>query len=189
VELLRKEEKNMEPTSVRYILDFQVIPKIFYQASAALMVAMDEQREEFFANLFNDFYKPANDTFLADDPKKFTKEDFTVKCYALSNKRPIFCVELPDEHFMSFVYCKAYLFAYDISEDNKGARVKFFTVEASDNGPTFLCSVDENGGRSNYGIVSDMHIHQIVATAAQIMYPNAFDGDDDNGNGVVNLKL
>ena len=158
------------PVPVRYMLDFRIIPHLFYSNPAPFLNAMAEKKEALFANIFNDYYKPANESFLSETPVIFAESDFNVQAFALSRTRIVYAVELPGEHDVSMVWCRAYMFAYDINEDGSDARVQFFTVEESSSNTVALCSVYQDGKRSNYGPCGNDSLEVCANKVAAIMF-------------------
>ena len=115
---------------VRYALDFRLIPELFYEEPGQFLKALEVGKEDFFAGLFNDFYAYANETVFADDPKMFAPDQFNVEKYMITASKFLYCVELPEEHEGSMVYCNAYFFVYDVGF-LRPACFKFLTMETS----------------------------------------------------------
>ncbi len=143
---------NSQMNGVRYFLDFRLMPELFYTEPKQFLNALEIGKEEFFANVFNDFYQSANETFFAEDPKMFLPSQFKVEKYAITPSKFLYCVELPDEHEGSHVYCNAYFFVYDVGFLHP-ARVQFMTLETSAFGTHAIGGMSEDMDRHfNYGM-------------------------------------
>lgn len=146
-------EKKITSLNVRYSLDFQFMPDLFYSTPADFFNAIEMGKEDFLCNIFNNFYRTANKTIFKDNPKIFKPEDFKITKYLLSKSKFLYYIELPLEHDDSRVWCKAYGIGFDLKIAEE-STLYFFTVEETMH-TKMLCGIDADGLHCNYGDATD----------------------------------
>ena len=138
---------------IRYGLDFDLIPDLFYSEPAQFFNAIEIAKEKFFLNIFTEFYKHANETIFKDNPVSFKLEDFKITKYMLAKSKFMYYVEVPDVCEDSLVWCKAYGFVFDLKIAHE-SEFRYFTIEKTDS-THMLCSVFPDKSKCNYGNASD----------------------------------
>ncbi len=140
--------------NVRYSLDFDFIPEMFYETPAEFFNALERGKEEFLCNIFNEFYRGVNERFCKDSPIVFKPSDFKITKYLLAKSKFLYYVEVPEKHEGAMVWCEAYGFAFDLKIAYE-SELKFFTIENSDMGNRMLCGVTTDKKHLNYGKATD----------------------------------
>ena len=71
-------DDKMKLSGVRYSLDFNFLPEMFYETPAEFFNASEQGKEKFISNIFNEFYKGVNEKLFKDNPIVFKPEDFKI---------------------------------------------------------------------------------------------------------------
>lgn len=155
---------------VRYTLDFDFMPEMFYETPAQFFNALEQGKEGFLCNVFNNFYEGVNEKHFKNNPIVFKPEDFKITKYLLAKSKFLYYVEVPTPHDGAKVWCEAFCFGFDlkIAEESK---LKYFTVENSELNVKMLCGVDSDKKHVNYGkAAADMENN--VDKMLKIMFKN-----------------
>ena len=144
-------DDKMKLSGVRYSLDFNFLPEMFYETPAEFFNALEQGKEEFISNIFNEFYKGVNEKLFKDNPIVFKPEDFKITKYLLAKSKFLYYIELPKQED-AMVWAEAYGLGFDLKIAYE-SELKFFTVEKTQNGPYMLCGVALDNTHINYGQV------------------------------------
>lgn len=143
----------MERNSVRYNLDFIVIPTITENNGVEFVNDILESHGSVLCDIFNSYYDEfGNSTFFKECPKHFNEDQFNVTVQDFDNNIKIVYISLPDEHTGSFVYCTAYAFACR-TKDSRITSCSMYTVEKSMSNTTCIGKMHE-GMHMNYGFAT-----------------------------------
>ena len=135
---------------VRYALDFDFIPEMFYETPAQFFNALEQGKEAFLCNVFNDFYEGVNEKYFKENPIVFKPEDFKITKYLLAKSKFLYYIEVPEKHDGAKVWCDAFGFGFDLKIVEE-SELKYFTVEKTDFGTHMLCGVSADKKHINYG--------------------------------------
>lgn len=163
---MRNFESKLPP--IRYYIDFKYIPDWLYNKPKSFLNFLFAGRQG-FADLFNAMYQQWNESAAEEDRKTFNASQFAISLHKVADGKMIFRVVPPDEHEGSLVWCKEYIFAYDIDFKSDTSKVAYFTVEESATG-IYLCRVGLNQERHNYGRIQENT--NVVDTVCAIVFPD-----------------
>lgn len=131
--------------SLLYKAEFEFIPFMFFSDTDAFFTNTFMRREEFFSELFNEYFDAHGYT------TNFTKDDFEVKNFQYDSENVVIVVKLPETNFPEPIYCRAYFLPFTINEQfmSKG----FFTLEKSSAGD-FVSKLKKSGIHYNLNNIS-----------------------------------
>ncbi|MDE6835080.1 MAG: hypothetical protein K2J39_12670 [Ruminococcus sp.] len=161
----------MEKGSVRYELDFRLMPLLAENQGLEFINLVLASRGSIICNVFNSFYDEfGNSSCFKDCPKHFTEDQFTFTEKNFGDNLKIIHVSLPDEHTDSHVYCIAYVFVCRM-EKSEIKSCSMYTIEKSMGDIAFICRMN-NTGHMNYGfstgsVNDDIQYIRELATSKQ----------------------
>lgn len=147
-EMMEESDKSLPyvPDHVRQDLDFTIVPEMVYNNGQVFIENCLNWKEEFFCDLFNQYYEKMKPICCRDDAKLFKANDFFVGHREISYDKNYIVVSLPDEFMGSREFCRAYVITYT-EHQGKKEHIQFFAITDSAYGWSRIYRIAQNGNR------------------------------------------